>query len=173
MGALLVSVCNSYFATLTPNAKTAMAVQDIESNRFWKASYCLLIVIFPVFRVLRYCDANKSAMDKIFHLCDRAQNALMRSSSFLSDHSLFGYLEEEFIDEVYGELEEVFGIMKDDLNEIEELKISRNRHFSIIYLLKNLTFSHNMTVNSTIMMKRKRLHLVLMSWHYGESKAKI
>ncbi len=54
--------------------------------------------MFPTLRVLRYYDANKTDMDKINYLCDGAQNVLLQSSSLLSDHSVFGFLEEEFTD---------------------------------------------------------------------------
>ncbi len=59
--------------------------------------YCVLRAVFPALRVLRYCDANKPVMDKIFYLCDSADNALLRSSSLLNDCSLFGFLDEELI----------------------------------------------------------------------------
>ncbi len=65
-------------------------------------------------------------MDKIFYLCDCAQNALLRSNSLLSNYSLFGFLEEEFIEGVDEELEEVFGCTKDDLNENEVLNLLEN-----------------------------------------------
>ncbi len=47
-------------------------------------------------------------------------------SSLLCDHSLFSFLEEEFTERVDEELEEVFDITKDHLNENKELKIIEN-----------------------------------------------
>ncbi len=85
-----------YFATLAHNAKTLLAVQDIESNKFWKAVYCLLRDVVFALRLLGFCDANKPAMDKIFYLCDRVENVLLSSSNLLRNHSLVGFLEEEF-----------------------------------------------------------------------------
>ncbi len=82
--------------------------------------------MFPALRVHRYCDSIKPAVDKIYYLCDSAENALMRSNSILSDHSLFCFLEEEFSEGVDEELEEVFGDTKDDLNESKQLKIVDN-----------------------------------------------
>ena len=124
--ALLATVHSPYFTSLAHNAKTALAVQDIESNQFWKAVYFLLRAVFPALRALRYCDANKPAMDKIYYLCDHAEKALLRSNSLLSDYSLFGFLEEEFTEGVDEELEEVFGCTKDDLNENEVLNLPEN-----------------------------------------------
>ncbi len=82
----------------------------------------MLRAVFPALRVLRFCDANKPAKIKIYYLYNRAENSLLISSSLLSDHSLFGFLEEEFTEGVDEELEEVFRCTKDDLNENEEFK---------------------------------------------------
>ncbi len=80
--ALVATIHSPYFATMAHNAKVALAVQDIESNQFWKAVYFLLRAVSPALRVLRYCDANKPAMNKIYYLCNRGQDALLRSNSF-------------------------------------------------------------------------------------------
>ncbi len=74
MKALFATVHGSYFATLANNAKTALAVQEIESIQFCRAVYCQLRAVFPTLRALRYCDSNKPTMDKIYYLFDRAQN---------------------------------------------------------------------------------------------------
>ena len=54
--------------------------------------YILLHAVFPVLRLLRYCDKNKPAMDKIFFLSHRTTVALEKSEQFLNDKSLFGSL---------------------------------------------------------------------------------
>ncbi len=64
-------------------------------------------------------------MDKIYHICDRAENILLRSNSLSSNHSLFGFLEEEFTEGVGEELEEGFGYTRDDLNKKEELELTK------------------------------------------------
>ncbi len=64
--ALLATVLIPNFTSLFHNAKTAFAVQDIKSNQFWTVVYCLLSDVFPGLRALKRCDANKTAMDKIF-----------------------------------------------------------------------------------------------------------
>ncbi len=64
-------------------------------------------------------------MDGIYYLHYRAENALLRSSSLLSDHSLFGFLLEDFMEGVDELLEEIFGVTKDNMNENEELKIQK------------------------------------------------
>ncbi len=46
-------------------------------------------------------------MDNNFYLCDKPENALVRSSSLFDDHSLVGLIVEEFIYGVYEELEKV------------------------------------------------------------------
>ena len=35
---------------------------------FLESSFCLSCAIFPAVRVLRYCDSNIPAMDKLYHL---------------------------------------------------------------------------------------------------------
>ncbi len=119
---MLATVHSPSFATLAHNAKKALAVQDIESNQFRKALYFLLRAVFPALGALRYYDANKPVMDKIYYLCDCDGKALLRSNSLLSDYSLFGFLEEDFTKGVDEELKEVFGCTKNDLNENEVLK---------------------------------------------------
>ncbi len=49
---------------------------------------------------------------------------MLRFSSLLHDYSLLFYY--GFTEGIVKELEEVFGVTKDDLNEYEELKISKN-----------------------------------------------
>ncbi len=45
----------------------AAVVNDIQDEIFWKTIYCLLYAVFPAL-ILRYCDSNIPAMDKIFFL---------------------------------------------------------------------------------------------------------
>ncbi len=92
-------------------------LETLRAIHFGKLSSLSNASCFPALRALRFCDVNKLAMDKIFYLCDWAQNFLLRSSSLLSNHSLFGFLEMEFTEGVEEELEEVFGCTKDDINE--------------------------------------------------------
>jgi hypothetical protein len=74
--------------TLNPSAKAA--VNDIHDEKFWKSLYILLRSIFPALRALRYCDASKPSMDKIFFLSHRTTQAIEMSKAFLDDESLFG-----------------------------------------------------------------------------------
>ncbi len=90
----------SLFCISGQQCKAALEVKDIESNQFRKAVYCLLRAVFSALMLLRYCDENKPAMDKIYYLCDCAEKALPRSNSLLSDYSLFGFFEEEFTEGV-------------------------------------------------------------------------
>ncbi len=45
--ALYATVHNPAFQTLAPNARVALAVQDMENSQFWKAIYCLMRAAFP------------------------------------------------------------------------------------------------------------------------------
>ncbi len=65
---------------------------------------------FPALNVLRYCDSNVPAMDKIFFLVKRADAAIENSSSMLNDEELFGCPDncvitgcEKVLGEVFGE----------------------------------------------------------------------
>jgi hypothetical protein len=74
------------------NESAKAAVRDIKDDKFWKCIYFLLRAVFPALRLLRYCDKNKPAMDKIFFLSHRTTVALEKSEQFLNDKSLFGSL---------------------------------------------------------------------------------
>ncbi len=50
--AMLATVHSPYFMSLAHNAKTALAVQDIERIQFLKAVYFLLGAVFPALRAL-------------------------------------------------------------------------------------------------------------------------
>ena len=69
-----------------------MAVQDIEDNKFWKCLYILLCFVFPALRALRFCNASRPVMDKIFFLSHRTTQAIERSQEFLNNSNLFGAL---------------------------------------------------------------------------------
>ncbi len=83
--ALLATNHRPFFLTLAHNAKTTLAIQDIEINQ---AIHHLLKTMFSVLIVLRYCGSNKPAKDKIYYLCNRGHNALLRSSSLFDNHSV-------------------------------------------------------------------------------------
>ncbi len=135
----MATVHSPYFETLVHNTKTALAVQDTENNQVWRAVYFLLRAMFPALRVLRYYDANKAAIDKIYFCGDQAQNALLRSNSLLSNYSLFVFLEEEFPEWANEEFEELFSCTKDDLNENEVLNLLVNeRSLSFILIMFTL-----------------------------------
>jgi hypothetical protein len=42
------------------------AIRDIEDKKFWKCLYVILQCVFPALRALRFCDASRPVMDKIF-----------------------------------------------------------------------------------------------------------
>ena len=48
--------------------------------------------MFPALRALRFCDASRPVMDKIFFLLHRTTEAIKRSQEVLHDPNLFGAL---------------------------------------------------------------------------------
>jgi hypothetical protein len=78
------------FRDLTLTASAKAAVKDIGDDKMWKSMYILLRAIFPALRALRFCDASKPSMDKIFFLSHRTTQAIEMSKAFLDDGSLFG-----------------------------------------------------------------------------------
>ncbi len=85
-------------------------------------------------------------MDKIYYLCDRAVNALLRYSSLLSDYFLFGFLENEVTEGVDDELKEVFGVTNDYFKN-EFLNISENeRYFCLFYSCYFCSLSHTFSI---------------------------
>ncbi len=96
---MLETVHSIYFATLAYNDENDLSVQDIEISQFWSTIYCLLRAIFPALSELRDCDTNKLVMDMNYYFCDRAGNALLRSSSLMSDHLVFCFKRRNFLRE--------------------------------------------------------------------------
>ena len=92
--ALLSTIHQQKFLELESVKKPSVrsAIQDIEDKRFWKCLYLILRCVFPALRALRYCDASKPVMDKIFFLSHRTTEAIKRSQEFLNDPNLFGAL---------------------------------------------------------------------------------
>ena len=68
------------------------AIQDIEDRKFWKCLYIIWRCVFPALRALRFCDASRPVMDKIFFLSHRTTEAIIRSQEVLNDPNLFGAL---------------------------------------------------------------------------------
>jgi len=89
---LTATIHQQKFVDLNLNESAKAAVRDIKDDKLWKCIYILLRAVFPALRLLRYCDKNKPAMDKIFFLSHRTTVALENSEQFLNDKSLFGSL---------------------------------------------------------------------------------
>ena len=87
--ALQGTIHDAKFRVLDHNDATRGAVLDVENAKFWKAMYVVTRSVFPALRLLRYCDANKPAMDKMKHLGHRTTVALEKSVKFLNDEELF------------------------------------------------------------------------------------
>jgi len=89
---LKATVHQEKFRSLPLNESARMAVLDIQEAKFWKCLYILLRSVFPALKLLRYCDANKPSMDKIFFLSHRTTQAIEKSLDSLNDKELFGSL---------------------------------------------------------------------------------
>ncbi len=71
------------------NWSCCSCVNDIEDDVFQKAIYCLFCDVFPALKVLRYCDSNISARDKIIFLVKWVDYALLDSQLLLDDQDLY------------------------------------------------------------------------------------
>ena len=89
---LKATVHQQKFRSLPLNESARMAVFDIQEAKFWKCLYILLRSVFPALKLLRYCDANKPSMDKIFFLSHRTTQSIEKSFDSLNDKELFGSL---------------------------------------------------------------------------------
>ena len=87
---LKATIHDAKFVALSLNEAARQAVFDIENEAFWKAIYFVLRSVFPALRLLRFCDANRPAMDKMKHLAHRTTLALNKSVPFLNDEEVFG-----------------------------------------------------------------------------------
>jgi len=92
--ALLSTIHQQKFLELESVKKQSVrhAIRDIEDKKFWKCLYVILRCVFPALRALRYCDASRPVMDKIFFLSHRTTEAIIRSQEVLNDPNLFGAL---------------------------------------------------------------------------------
>jgi hypothetical protein len=82
---LSATIHQQKFVDLTLNNSVKAAVRDIKDEKFWKCIYMLLRAVFPALRLLRYCDKNKPAMDKIFFLSHRTTKSLKKSEQHLNN----------------------------------------------------------------------------------------
>ncbi len=86
---LKATIHQQKFVSLQLNESARMAVLDIKEAKFWKCLYVLLHSVFPALKALRYCDANKPSMDKIYFLSHRTTVANENSIDALNDEELF------------------------------------------------------------------------------------
>ncbi len=114
---LKATIHNPSFASLSKNDRVAACIQDIEDEVFWKAIYCLLRAVFPALKALRYCDSDIPAMDKIYFLVKRADEALQASQFVLDDQDLFGSMRGSSFQECMEEYDEVFGETNTERND--------------------------------------------------------
>jgi hypothetical protein len=70
--ALEATIYSPAFLTLNPNERIAYAVADVKNGAAWKALYTVTKTVYPVIRILRYCDSTVPCMDKLYVLTCRA-----------------------------------------------------------------------------------------------------
>ncbi len=95
----------------------AAAIVDIKDKVIWKAIHCFLHAVFPALKALRYCDSNIPAMDKIYFLVKRADEALQASQILLDDQALFGSMGGSSVPECEEGYNEVFGGTNTERND--------------------------------------------------------
>ena len=91
------------------NARARYAIIDIMDDVFWRALYALVRTVYPAICVLRYCESNTPAMDKVYHLAHRTSTAIQKSTKDLNNTVLFSPLVIRDVlqmeeNEVYGEV---------------------------------------------------------------------
>ncbi len=143
--ALLVTVHSPYFATLANNAKTALAVQDVESDQFWKADFFYWELCFPHWGRLDIVKQTNQPWRRFSTFVTRLRILCWDLTVSWAITHYFVFFEEEFTGGVDKELEEVLCCTKDDLNENEVLNLSDNEWYLlfilIAFILYCITFS--------------------------------
>ena len=89
---LLATIHQEKFRGLELKESARLAVLDIQDTVFWKALYTLLRATYPAIRVLRYCNSNTPAMDKLYCLSSRTSMVIRRSEESFNDTTLFSAL---------------------------------------------------------------------------------
>ena len=107
---LLATIHQEKFRELDLNERARQAILDIQDQVFWRALYAILQATFPAICVLRYCDSNTPAMDKVFSLSHRTTLAISQSLTELNDRELFGPLSDS--DGLGLEENEVYGVQR-------------------------------------------------------------
>jgi len=109
--AFLATTHQAEFRALSLNDTAGAATKDIKDKTFWQAMCVLSRAVYPVICVLRCCDSNTPAMDKVFMLSNRCLQAITKSTGDLNDTNVFptcadmeGLGVEEF--QAFGENEE-------------------------------------------------------------------
>ncbi len=87
--ALKATIQNAAFESVSKNGHVVLAIKAIEGEFFWKGMVCLLRIVFPALKALRYCCSNVPSVAKINFLVRRADAAIDNSSSLLNNEELF------------------------------------------------------------------------------------
>ncbi len=88
--ALKATIHSPDFSSVAHYSSVILSIQDIEDEKFWKAIYCLLRAVFPALNDLLYWYSKYPAMDKIYYLAHRANDAIPNSAMDFDDVDLFG-----------------------------------------------------------------------------------
>ena len=86
----MASVHCAEFQKLVLFPKAKRAANDVMNKKYFKAMYTLLRAVSSALRLLRYCDSNTPAMDKVYMLSHRTTVAIEKSVEALNDKELFG-----------------------------------------------------------------------------------
>ncbi len=97
------------FSSVAHISRGALSIQNIEDEKFWKAIYCLLRAVFYGLKAPQYCDTNYSAMDKIYYLTHRANDAILNLAMDFDDVELFGPIQVTKMTGIDFKMTEVFG----------------------------------------------------------------
>jgi len=87
--AFLATTHQAEFCELSLNHTASAETKDIKDKTFWQALCVLSHAVYPAIRVLRYCDSNTPAMDKVFMLSNRCLQAITKSTGDLNDTNVF------------------------------------------------------------------------------------
>ena len=109
--AFLATTHQAEFRALSLNDAAGAATKDINDKTFWQAMHALSRAVCPAICVLRCCDSNTLATDKVFMLSNCCLDAITKSTGDLNDTNIFpmcadveGLGVEEF--QVFGENKE-------------------------------------------------------------------
>ena len=95
----------------------------------------MLRAVFLALKEVHYCDSNVPAMDKLFHLMKRAEDAILKSTKELDGLAIFGLCCSEKITSCEDEFVEIYG--EDDENSDNDEKVQQI-YFNVFKSVSNV-----------------------------------